>query len=183
MFHYRYNKLHGIQKTICTSVWKFTHYINNSYMKYGIPHGSSITKRPNNNDTALEIIEKYCYNKGIKIGWSIEKHFNYAANYTQKLYINDIWTGDIKIYKNGIINSIGNNKNGIYTNYFIDTTNIKSVKSFVDKKLDGISKFYYLDGSIQITGNYKDGWRHGTFRDYDATGKCVVTNWSYGIKL
>jgi antitoxin component YwqK of YwqJK toxin-antitoxin module len=174
---YKNNKLHGLQKK-----WEFINdyllHTSRYYMKNGLKHGLSVTK----SYTSKDIIFKMCYNKGMKIGWSIENHEG-NGNYTQKFYKDDIWTGDIKIYKDNICNVQGNRINGTCKYYYTNTTNIKSIKSYAHKRLEGICTEYYANGKIKYVANFVNGLQHGISKSYDKNGNVTNIEWVYGINL
>lgn len=92
------------------------------------------------------------------------------------------------LYENGSIKEEGNYNNGLRNGifkFFDRKGDLERMEKYIDGVLvldDGesavldIRKEYFEDGSLKSAGSYREGKKHGTFRQFDPSGKEVGGN-------
>lgn len=87
------------------------------------------------------------------------------------------------LYDNGLLKEEGNYSNGLRNGvfkFFDKKGNLEKMEKYIDgvlvddngeSAIIDIRKEYYDDGSLKQSGSYRDGKKHGTFREYDSSGK------------
>lgn len=97
----------------------------------------------------------------------------YHSVYILADFTNGLYNGAYEYFENNALVEKGaykeGVKNGLLTRYNSDGTTVKEEIPFTDGKVDGIVKYYYLDGSLEKEKGFKNGveygpersWRHG----------------------
>lgn len=71
------------------------------------------------------------------------------------------------LYKNG-------NKDGAYKRYYGDGQTVQSERTFIEGKVNGVSKTYHQDGKVETEKEYTMGVENGFDRRYDSEGKLTL---------
>lgn len=112
------------------------------------------------------------FKKDEAVGWGISYYEN--GNVKWKSPHGKTKGLETKYYENGNIEfeieTIGENRNGKYTNYYEDGT-ISETGCYKNDEYDGCRKKYYKNGNLEHEYNYKNGKKHGICKDFHYNGK------------
>lgn len=144
-------------------LWKVIAFVNNKEEGKGIEY-----------DKDGRIISHYVFKNGFIYSHEQINRYNNVNKRT------GIWR---ELYANGEVRMEGNYtnglKNGVFKNYD-KQGKLLSIEQYVDDILvegdeatgiPDIREEFYSDGQVKTSGSYKNGKKHGTFRNYDPRGK------------
>jgi antitoxin component YwqK of YwqJK toxin-antitoxin module len=106
--------------------------------------------------------------------------------------LDSVWTF---YYENGFIkekiNYLNGKKSGYYYkfNFFKNKNDsivsyLESRELYIDNKKNGISEYYYLNGQLHLSVNYKDGKKHGLAKEYNEQGILIsIIEYRYGTEI
>jgi antitoxin component YwqK of YwqJK toxin-antitoxin module len=66
-------------------------------------------------------------------------------------------------------------KTGIWKYHYIDNNKIRFVGNFKNNEPDGIHKWYYPNGNIEIYGTYRMGKKNKDWKKYNPDGSLLTT--------
>ena len=89
------------------------------------------------------------------------------------------------------INYLNGKKNGYYYSfeYFYNKDSVRvgylrSQELYLDNKKNGISEYYYKDGTVEMLVNYENGKRQGTTRVFNKNGVLTtIIEYRYGVEI